>query len=390
MITIDTLLIKIVNQADPTLEEVISPRDSKVLRNLASCIDSPLFITENQSRLLVKILRDNQSKLTAHESELIAALALPTWSNPFRNIEQVKKFNIIDSNLMIEFTFSSALRKSLTSLKDIENLVQINPGKSYMAELTEKNIVILYEFLAPQGFDISETIVEHYNAIKAWDEKTVNEQFLITNITHQNFQKAITADLGLETSIDKAIIKDRSIRYQYFTDAPAFESTTLTEKIANRDSTKFWIDSKNYSLNDVVKSVVALKRFPMLVVFDSFQTEESYQQLQELSAVLDENNINSPVGIYFRMPNDDNGKLFNDLIRSKQYNAHLDSSTEIVGVQSGKIPKFLLTNNWRPMSVLAIGTNLRHSKTAVYANCCDLVMSYTDTPTIMEKPNKWQ
>jgi menaquinone-dependent protoporphyrinogen IX oxidase len=68
----------------------------------------------------------------------------------------------------------------------------------------------------------------------------------------------------------------------------------------------------------------------------------------------------------------------------------LTPDTKIVGVQSGKIPKFLLKNDWKPMSVISIGNTLRHNKTAVYANCCDLVISYTDKEPLYEPKIAWE
>ena len=41
------------------------------------------------------------------------------------------------------------------------------------------------------------------------------------------------------------------------------------------------------------------------------------------------------------------------------------------------------------MSVISIGNPLRHSKTAVYANCCDLIIAYTDNEPIIESRNEW-
>jgi hypothetical protein len=60
-----------------------------------------------------------------------------------------------------------------------------------------------------------------------------------------------------------------------------------------------------------------------------------------------------------------------------------------VGIQNGKIPKFLVKNEWKPMCVIGIGTPLRNSKTAVYSNNCDLIISYTDKEPIVETRHQW-
>jgi hypothetical protein len=86
MTTIDALLLKIVNFSEPTIEEQIASRDSRVLRSLASSINTHLFITENQSQLLVKILRENSEKIPVFSEEIKSALIDPTWSKIFRRI----------------------------------------------------------------------------------------------------------------------------------------------------------------------------------------------------------------------------------------------------------------------------------------------------------------
>ena len=91
------------------------------------------------------------------------------------------------------------------------------------------------------------------------------------------------------------------------------------------------------------------------------------------------------------MHNTECGKLFNQLIASKKYNTQLDANTKIAVVQSGKIPKFFLTNPWRPMSVIALDTHMgiRHGKTSVYAQQSDLIISYNKHSPINEKLDKW-
>jgi proteasome lid subunit RPN8/RPN11 len=127
-----------------------------------------------------------------------------------------------------------------------------------------------------------------------------------------------------------------------------------------------------------------------MFVFDGFATGDQCAKLEEIAKSLDKHQIYDNVGLYFRLPNTENGKLFNELIAKRKYNSQLDKDTKVVGVQSGKIPKFFLTNEWKPMSVVTLGVTLRHSKTAVYANCCDLVISHTDKNSIIETRNIWQ
>jgi hypothetical protein len=394
MITVDHLLLKIVNFTDSTIEEQIPKRDSKVLRSLATATTAPNFITENQARLLLKILKEHQEKLTAFQEELQTVLENPSWSRSFRQIDRTKKCYISNYEdlpvLTIEFAFSSAIRKTLSSLgKKVSNLVQAVPGKVYRASLTEQNIIELVDVLSKLEFEIDEKIQNYYNTIKSWSEDDIRNQFKIDTITHSNFQKHITDDLGINTSIDQNIINDRSVRYQYFSEKTEKNPENLTEQIATRSSTKIWINKKEVSLTDIIDSLGQLRRFPMLVVFDSNDSKKCLEELSNLSESLEENNINNQVGIYFRLDNNGIGKEFNQMIADKQYNCQLDTTTKIVGIANGKIPKFLLKSSWKPMSVVSIGKLLNHNKTSVYTNCCDLVINWSDFEPITETRASW-
>lgn len=394
MDTIDKLLLNIVHNTSPSIEEVIPKRDSKILRSLATSVLGANFITENQGKLLIKILKEHNKILNLSEHNSL--LDNPKWSQFFRPVDKTKKLFVSTSPdatplISIEFAFNSQIRKTLSLHgKKIQGLIQTSPGKSYQAPLTEKNVVALVELLQPHGFEIDEKISNFYEIIKSWSEETVKNQFLLTTMTHTNFQKQITADLGISTAIDNNIIADRSLRYQYFVEKTEKNDKNLTEKIAFRETPRVWVDRKEYALSDVFESLKKLKRFPTMVVFDSHDSKKCVEELKNLAISLEKNEAAEDVGIYFRLANDEIGIEFNKLIASNSYNCQLDKDTKVVGVQNGKIPKFFLKNDWKPMSVITLGTSLRNSKTSVYASCCDLIISYTDQEPLVEQRVIWE
>ena len=392
MITVDKFLINLLNTV-PDAVASLPHRDLKVLKSLAKIIISPIFITENQGNLLVKILKEHRSKLGENILEI---LETPSWSKPFRQLDKTRKLylgtNLYgEPSIVIEFTFSSNIRKILAEYsKKISANILTTPGKHYYSDLTEKNIVGLVDLLKKYDFEIDEKIQDFYNTIKSWSENEVKNQFLLTSITHQNFQKTITNELGLKTSIDENIIADRSMRYQYFHEKSEKIPENLVEMLAYRKTAKVWVNKKTVELDEVIEGLVKLKRLPILVVFDQNDHSRCFEEIQKLSKSLEKNGIFQDVGVYFRLPNDDSGTQFNKFIADKKYNFALDSQTKIAGVQHGKIPKFFLKNDWKPMSVLAIGNSLRQTKTAVYANHCDLIISYTDAQPIIESRPQWE
>ena len=395
MITIDNLLLVILQDHYNDLEKSVSKRTFSILNSLKKSIESNLYITENQGKLLLKIFKENSSSIISFYPHFDNLLHDPSWSKDFRPIDRTKRCFISSHTdypiIIIETSFSSALRKAiLHASKHLSNFAQVTNGKLYHAELTEKNVVYLVELLSPLGFDIDEKLKEYYDIIKTWTAETVSEKYQISTMPNKNFYKHIGTDLSADIPMDHIIFTDRSIRYQYNSAKTCGPYNTLTSKIANRDFSKVWVGRNEYSLTDIFNSLVELKRFPALVVFDSWDACKCTNELKNLITALNEVGITDSVGIYFRLSNDDQGKEFNTMISSNNLNAELCPTTRVVGVQSGKIPKFFINNSWTPMSVISIGNSLKHSKTAVYANRCDLIITYSDFEPMIEPRNVWE
>jgi hypothetical protein len=393
---IDQILRHLVTNNIDTLKESMAHRDVRILSSLYKNISGPNFITENQGRLIVKIFNENKKIVSQLVEDIDSSLGDPKWSKPFRPADKTKRIYVEFEKesspvIAIEFAFSTAIRQKIMAMnKVLSGLVQVTSGKLYYASYTEKNIVALIDGVKGLGFDVDEKLMEFYEIIKSWSKTEIESKFAFDNITHEQFLKKIKAELNEDSVTNPMLVADRSVRYQYFTKKSEKEPENTTEIIANRYSTKVWIDKSKFSLDNIFESLVELNRLPTLLVFDSYGTKESAKELAKISEILEKNGITDNVGIYFRLANDEQGKEFNQLISQKKYNCVLTPDTKIVGVQSGKIPKFLLKNDWKPMSVISIGNSLRHNKTAVYANCCDLVITYTDKEPLYEPKIAWE
>lgn len=393
MTTVDKLLNQILNDSEVIAQKQLTQKDFDLLTSLNKILNSERYVTANQGYLIVRTLKENCRNLPTFTDQILQACETPIWNHRFRQLEVIKKLKIekySDDELVLclESSHSTELRNLIISIcKEIDQLTGSSNPKAHYFPLTEQNIVYLVEKLTPHKFDIDENIKKHYETIKSWKFEEVKNQFLLTTIENSNFHKAITSDLGLTTAIDQNIIADRSVRYNYFLENPKNFSESLTEVIANRSSSKVFVDKSEHTLSEVISSIRDLKRFPILVVFEQSEEKKSFENLEILSKSLEENGIFDKVGIYFRMPNSDDGKKFNNMIAEKKYNAYLDVDSKVVAVQSGKIPKFFLKNAWKPMTVIALDTKmgLRHGKTSVYSNRCDLIIEYSDKPSILEE-----
>jgi len=391
MPTVDQLLIEIANNDFESVKSKLPSRDYKVLSSLIKIVTSNIFLTQRQGELLIKILKNQSESFPCGKEYIEKILEAPVWSKSFRPVEQYKKFYInTEQELVFEFTYYPEFSDQLIKVhKKITKFYTKNP-KFHTAELTEKNIVVMYELANVYDFEIQENIKNYYETIKSWSEAEVRDQFLITNFAHSNFQKHIISDLGLETTIDQNVIVDRSIRYNYRAEKSEKNPENLTEIIANRSDVCLWLDKKTWSLDEILKSLINLRRLPVMLIFDNYDEKQNLENLENLSKILEKNGIFDGVGIYFRLNNNTIGKEFNKIIADKHYNVTLDSHTKIIGAQMGKIPKFFLKNGWQPMSTIFLSPSNQFGKTGVFTNNCDLIITWSDAEPVLTKKLKWQ
>jgi hypothetical protein len=389
---VDQLLHKIIKEEDEYTRLNLSKKDFSTLTSLHDTINGSFYITENQGRLILKILKENQKKLSKFSSEIEESVTAPVWLKSFRPVESIKKFFIEnigtdDPCLVIEVTYNSQIRKMLNAkMTNLEEFGQADGFKTFKVALTEKNIIILYELLEPLQFEIDLTIKSHYTTIKSWSKSDVENQFFVDNITSKTLHKHLAQDGDTDIFKDPLVLVDRSMRYKFTTNIRKNHGENLTEHIANRSKTRVWIDKNQHSLSDIISSLKQLHRLPLMLVFEIQEPAKFQEHLDTLSYALEKNEIFDNIGIYFRLANTDDGKKFNQAIANKQYNKMLDNTTQVAVVQSGKLPKFFLKNTWTPMSIINIDPRMgsRHGKTAVYSNCCDLIIDYAAEQPIDE------
>ncbi len=383
MTAIDILLVKIINTISADLKNSLPKKDFKVLNNLSKSVLLPSFITYSQSRLLIKLFTIHSKKMTGFIDEIEESLKNPFWSHQFREADEVKKISIqynTDnvSQILVETHYSNDIKKALKELSNTITISQpFNKPKTYTCALTETNIVAVIEKLRPFEFTIDEELQKYYKIIKSWSKTEILSQFQLDKIENSIFFKKLSEEISFD-QCNELVLADRSFRFSYI--SPFFEENdeNLTNFLARRKKTTIWVDKKKFNLDHVFKSLQELHRFPVLIIFDPHDQEKCLKDLKNLTKILEKNEIFDEVGIYFRLDSTDVGKEFNSIVSEKKYNKYLDEKIKVVGIQNGKVPKFFIKNQWTPMSVVVLSNYLRNSKTAIYADTCDLIVVHTD------------
>ena len=391
---LDKVLLEIESYGFDNFVTVIPGKEIKVLKSLAGIVKSPVFLTANQGRLLEKLLTEYKDKLSEINLNLIPSLENLTWSKSFRVLEQIRKiYSVKDQHgealIVVEFSHHSQLRKTVTDMfKNLPEGYYNTLQKSYTAPLTEKNLTTIFDKLMTFNFDIQDSLKIQYETIKSWNFEETKSRFIIEDMLENNLTKSLVREVGDIETADIDVLTERSHRFHYIVKNQKKSENSLKNTIIDRPGTNVWIDSNKFSLEDIVVELQNLNRLPVLFVLDSNAPKTAIEGLKKLEKSLKNLGISEDVGIHFRLDNN-NGKEFNEIISQNQYNAKLTATSKYVGVAQQKLPKFFLKSPWCPMSVISIDTKLRHSKTAVYANRCDLIIEYTPTKSIMENINPW-
>lgn len=381
MSTLDQLLIELYKSPHLASGRIFEDRDRRILSSLARQIISGNFLTENQGNLLVKIFKENLSKLTVTDARYELAVVNPSWTYPFRVVEQIRKIYLGKegtNTFIIDFTFNKRLKQKIADLsKEVDGNLCLTSSRQYSLPLTEKNIYAVVKTFKNQNFEIDQKIMNFYHEIsKFLENKDDPFDIFLTNDT--KLLSKLENEIGTVVPENNLLLLDRKIRYQYNILREILEDT-LSAKIANRKDSKIFINSRLVSLNEIISSLKELRRLPLLIIFDQYEVTESLNFLKNLNTAVQDSNI-SKLGIYFRFDSGvENAKEFNSLIGSLSFNQRLEADTEIVGIASGKLPKFMLKSDWYPKSVLNLQHSFKNNRTGVYCDAVDLIINYGET-----------
>jgi len=382
MLTIDDLLNKIELHGIDQLSSSIPNKDRRILKNLAKMVKMPAFITESQGRLLIKILQENLESLHFIGSEIIPSLRTPTWTKNFRSVDSSRKISIVKDNegnsfINIECSFNKDIKRALQSVnKTIDGFPFKTQGRHCQLLLTEKNLFNTINELKKFNFENSSQVESLYKDILAIDKTSVINSFNIEYTTNKNIQALMIFDLDIKER-SELLIADRSIKYQFKTNYKINnDNPTLKEQLACRSHPKVFVNANSHSLSDLTTALKSLNRNVVLGIFDEYDVKACIQNLELLHVTLTELNMKPNIGVYFRFPNEGDGKKFNELVSEYGYNKQLDKDCRIAIIANGKLPKFFLKTKWYPDATVSFSNQFRNNKTSIYCNNCDMIVYY--------------
>ena len=129
--------------------------------------------------------------------------------------------------------------------------------------------------------------------------------------------------------------------------------SALSKAIIERQYSRINIDLKKWPIENVIDTIMELRRFPLMVVVKGNTEKDSLEDLHSTHKMFKNIIPNNEIAVLARCKNSTTfGKEFNDYVKDNQLNNSLAKSTKIVYITSKKIPKPLLTSEWEPEAVL--------------------------------------
>ena len=326
-------------------------------------------------------------------------VAIENLRIPLREVDRSRWIKIVDSldNILerqqsdgpwiaIRFIFQKKLISSIDAIKSsLGDGIYDKENKIHYFPFTEKSVYeIVSVFNESNNFEIDKQIQDWYR--KLIEMKNNKENFLpgiyslkLKNLHKKSFEYALSS-IGESNINNLCRYYDQKDKFglNHFDDEDLNKSlrplTTLTQKIVNRKKPQVQINPKEYTIENIVETVLELYRFPLVIVL----TEKNcYSELTQFHKAFNGIIPNESCSVLFRLENNTEGAEFNQYIKRNNLNNLVDKNTKVVYISNNKIPKPMLKSEWLPSAAITSDTS-RNSRGKIdsYLEGLDLVIHY--------------
>jgi hypothetical protein len=381
----------------------IESSDATIMHSIARQVFKGTALTDRQYALMKEKLQTYRDQFVALEYNF--DVAIETLRKPLREIDRSKYIKIVNHGDMlgpnsvyesykskwrwikVRFPFSKTLITSIHSLPHSHNEYYHEKGShEHFFLLTESNVFNVVNEFKEKNFEISTEVLELYNKVTTLEKSNYEikvENFQLLNM-HPNGVKQLQTDLGDLSAENVIQYKDRSILYG-ITSFDEHANTAidsydiLTKKIANRSKTFVNVSSVNWKIDDLLKSLRLLNRYPIVILLNE---KDPYNVLSETYQHIRNYIDNSEISVLYRLPKDESNG-YNEFIQDRKLNNPLDKNTKVVYTSKSKVNKPLLISECNPITTLSFDESRRSSQLGYWLEGFDLNINYAPEPNII-------
>lgn len=388
--------------------------DHKLFSNLTAQVAKGTGLTDRQYELLKKKLIEYEDQLNRLGYGNIEE-ALQKLRMPIREIDRsksitlaIKQFpvfgGIIDELMLaIRFPFSNRMIKHIEFIKKLqERPMYDSKTKTHYVQATEQNVEKICDRFSTLGFTIDPEIEKFWQATKQIALSPNNHRpGIYHNIETDTLefrnvsQRAVThlkEKFGEPTVKNLYRYADNSNLYglSYLDASKLEESLTdvsdMSVKLIARPHADVWVNEKRYALDEVVKSLFELDRFPVMVVIPSkdhiaAKSSHDIEVLAKVHTFFKEYLKDEEMAVLYRRDKKEHDDLeFNNYVTRHQLNNLPSDNIKVIFVSHLKrLPKPLVESNWKPRAVIVLNGTISINRTVeAYKTYADLVIHYTD------------
>lgn len=386
----DCLELLIGIQESPKDSFKVETVDYKILTSIGKQVFTGIPLTDRQLELI-------KTKLKFYEDQFIAAGynlddCLDKLRMPLRELDRTRSIKVIEQNneevIAVRFIFNKKLISKMEKIKHSMPHLYDDKDKIHYFPFNERNAFIIIEQFKDSNFEIDSSLLDYYTKVKEIDNNQNKHVPGIYSFKLENLSKTavdyMISSIGEPSEDNLAIYNDRrEIFGLYHFEQQELEKslnalTILSKKIVMRENFHILIAPQQYTLNQILESLLELNRFPLIVILP----EEN--PLTGLLAIYNGLNgifFKEDFSVLFRLENDDDGREFNQYIKDHNLNNTLTDSTKVVFIKFNKLPKPLLKSKWNPSSVLLVESHRLNSKVSSFIDTLDLIIHYDTEPS---------
>ena len=368
---------------------VIDPSDMTIMHSIARQVFKGTALTDRQYDVVKQKLIQYKGQFDYLEDSF--DLIVDNLRMPLRELDRSRWIRIVDHLgedsvyetskspfIAVRFSFQ---KKLISSLEHIDRKIGASPyhynkiTKVKYYEYSERNLYEIVTAFKDKNFVLDDTVLELYNQITSFEKQDhlpgiYNYKFL--NV-HPNCEKSLNDELGVLSEDNILLFKDRSLKYGLYVDNVE-SSSVLTQNIANRKTTKIFVNNQKWNLDQLVNSLVELDRFPIAILLDE---NDPYNDLTESYNAF--KNVVAPnqVSVQFRLSSEhSNG--FNEYVKHNRLNSSVDKNTKVVYTSIDKLNKPLMTSECNPQTILLLESRRTGLRIQPWLDSVDLVIHYDE------------
>ena len=379
---------------DPDLSKLqnfkLHEDNHKIMFSIAKQVMKGTALTQRQYNLVKKLLIEYyEPQFKAHEIELKDCLG--KLRTPLRKINDEHWIKLLDYKemkmLVIRFPFNKKVIKYIEELKNSVDKEYFYEAHKHFFPYEEKYVwkLVTIANKFERKFNIEKQVLDIYNKLLEFNNNKTDYipgiyNYKIRNMPQRGIDYCINT-LGEPCKENFYKYYDRRLMFGFEHMDPdnLIESqgylSILSRKIINRRTTTVLINSKSWTIDQILTSIHELDRYPLLIVLDKHHAMDEISQLHRRFR-----NYIAPteMSVMFRLDSNPKGNLFNHFIRDERLNNIVDKQTKIVYISTNKVPKPLIKTNWRPIATFTLGSKRNYTKVDGFISGTDLYMQYDE------------